>query len=123
MKNKKMKKLIVFCFTLLVMIFYCYNFVEATVGIGAVDEFTGNPDGAGLPQSIVGMILSAIRIVAAGSAAIAITVMGIRYMAAAPTERAEIKDQMIRFTLGVILVVGATEVVQALKDVAGRITP
>ena len=138
MKKQKIQKFLVFILTLCIMIFNCYYIVEAgetgnagaageepytgtVAGIGTVGQFTGNNNGTALPDSLVGMILSAIRITAGGSAAIAITVMGINYMVAAPTERAEIKNQMIRFAIGIILVVAATEIVVALKDVAGKV--
>ena len=110
------KKIIVSLLTMLIMIFYCYNFAEASI-----DDFQGSSEGETFSKSIINMILPAVRAVAAGVAIIAITVMGTKYMAAAPTERAEIKDQIIKFVIGVLLVTGATKVVEMLQDIAGRV--
>lgn len=112
---KKTKKILVFLLTIFIMLIYYCNFFEV---FGTVSSYfpNGNTNGQSFAQSIIKMILPVVRVVAAGVAVISITVMGTRYMAAAPTERAEIKNQMITFVVGVLLVAGAVKIVGYLKD-------
>ena len=116
MKNKIIKKIIAFILTIL-MIMLCFcTFAEATL-----DSFGGYDKGVSFAQAIINILLPAVRAVAAGVAIMGITVMGTRYMAAAPSERAEIKDTIIKFVVGVLLVAGATKVVQMLQEAAAKV--
>ena len=113
--TRKNKKFLVFLLTFLMILVYYCNFFEA---FGTVSgHFShGNTDGQSFAQSIINMILPAVRVVASGVAIIAIIIMGTRYMAAAPSERAEIKNQIITFVVGVLLVSGAVKIVGYLKE-------
>lgn len=120
MRKRILKKAMLLIFMLIIIIFSNYSIVFGAISPDAALRYNGkdNPEGAGFVKDIVGMILSAVRIVAAGVAAITITVLGIQYMSAAPTERAEIKSKLINFTIGVGTVVTATETIKMLKDFA-----
>ena len=51
-----------------------------------------------------------------------ITYLGMKYMSAAPSEKASIKNQLITFTVGVIVVVGATTILQIIQKTTTAIT-
>ena len=71
-------------------------------------------NGLGKPSLV--RVLTAIRFFAAGLAIIMITVMGIKYMMAAPTEKAEVKTKLINFIIGIALVVAATTIIDVVRD-------
>lgn len=114
---KNIKKIIAFWLITIILVFACCTISYASVS----GTFNGSDEGEGFITAIIGMILPAVRAVAAGVAIIGITIMGTRYMAAAPTERAEIKDTIIKFVAGILLVVGATEIVGWLQEIAGSV--
>ena len=118
---KKKKKILAFVLTILIIFVYYCNFFKVfgdeEVPNAVSNYFShGNTKGQKFSQAIVEMILPAVRITAAGVAVIAITIMGTRYMAAAPTERADIKNQIITFVVGVLLVSGAVKIALYLKQ-------
>lgn len=74
--------------------------------------------GENLIQKVIGAVLSAVRIIATGIALIMITYLGIKYMSAAPNEKANIKNQLITFTIGAIVVFGTTKLLDIVKNFA-----
>ena len=105
---------------IVVAIFCMTQPVLAANGSGLINNFDGNSAGIGanagtaLIQKVVNPILSVVRIVAAGIAIIMITYLGIKYMSAAPSEKAGIKTQLLAFVIGVIVAFGATKLVEIL---------
>ncbi len=79
-------------------------------------------EGETLIKKIVGPILSVVRIVAIGLGTIMITYLGIKYMSAAPSEKASIKTQLVTFTVGFAVVIGATTILQLINNVVSEIT-
>ena len=88
--------------------------------------FDGTAEGGGVDPSkgialttdVIGKILSVIRIVAVSLAIVVLTFLGIKYMLAAPSEKAEIKKQYITFVIGVIVFVAATTILDLIKGFA-----
>ena len=87
-------------------------------------EFDGatNPSGSDKIRSILGTILSVVRTIAVGISIIIITFLGIKYMSAAPSEKANIKNQLITFTIGAVVVVGAVNIIGIVRDFAIKTT-
>ena len=75
-----------------------WAFVDASDLSGEFDGAT-NPSGSDKIRSILGTILSVVRTIAVGISIIIITFLGIKYMSAAPSEKANIKNQLIYFVL------------------------
>lgn len=74
--------------------------------------------GIELTTDVIGKILSVIRIVAVSLAVVVLTYLGIKYMLAAPSEKAEIKKQYITFVIGVVVFVAATTILDLIKNFA-----
>lgn len=92
-------------------------------GSGLTSQFNGNggtntTKGVSILEKVIGPILSVVRIIAVGVSIIMITYLGIKYMAAAPTEKASIKNQLVTFTIGAIVVFGATSILIMIKNFA-----
>ena len=122
--NKKIVKILSIVVLFVCAIFLINNTVLATSGSGLVNKFDGTKgdvstaEAESLITKVVGPVLSAVRIVATGIAVIMITFLGIKYMAAAPSEKANIKNQLITFTIGAIVVVATTTLLTIVKDFA-----
>jgi len=119
--NKKMiKKVLVVCIT--ITIFLCNTTVFATSGL--VGKFNGGSQpaltqtGENLIVDLITPILSGVRIFATAISIIMITFLGIKYMTAAPSEKANIKTQLITFTIGAIVVVATTSLLDIIKNFA-----
>lgn len=87
-------------------------------------SFDGQPSGLDTSSGVniitksIGPVLSIVRIVAVGISVIMITFLGIQYMSAAPQEKADIKNKLITFTIGAIIVVGAVTLLGIIKNFA-----
>ncbi len=77
--------------------------------------------GIELTTDVIGKILSVIRIVAVSLAIVVLTYLGIKYMMAAPSEKADIKKQYVTFVIGVVVFVAATTILDVIKNFAAQI--
>ena len=78
---------------------------------------TSTPQGsdsgiAGSIKDIIGML----QVAGTGIALVVITMLGIKYMLAAPSEKADVKKQIMPILIGCILVFGAITIVSAITD-------
>lgn len=89
---------------------------------GASEKAVSTSDGETLITKIIGPVLSVIRIVAIGIGVIMITFLGIKYMSAAPSEKASIKNQLVTFTIGFAIVVAATTILDMAHTAVSNIT-
>ena len=121
-----MKRILAKIFTLILIIAWIFLF---TNNVFATDALVGGFDGTNkgsvdtgsgenLVKKTVFPVLSVVRIVATGIAIIMITYLGIKYMSAAPDEKANIKNQLIAFTIGAVVVVGATKLIDIVQGFA-----
>lgn len=112
------------------VIFCINNIVLGLSGSDLTGKFDGKTqvsdsdieEGEGLLTNVLGPILSVIRIVAIGIAIIMITILGIKYMTAAPSEKANIKNQLITFTIGAVIVIGTTSILSMIRNAINSIT-
>lgn len=105
---------------LIVCIFSSLSNVYATA---ALDEFTGTiPDSAGKAKegvtNITSSVLTLIRYAGSGIAMIMLTFIFIKYMLSAASERAELKKNLIPFTIGAIVLFAASNIVGLMQTVA-----
>lgn len=122
--NRKLIKILTIIFiTITVMLIT--NSVFAESGSELAKKFNGNNvgtistnDGETILQKVIGPVLSVVRIVTVGISVIMITYLGIKYMAAAPSEKANIKNQLITFTIGAVIAVGAVTLLGIIKNFA-----
>lgn len=68
-------------------------------------------------RSIAGVIVSAVRIVGTGVALIMITVIAIKYLLAAPGDRADMKKSSFQYVVGAVIVFGSTQILGILIQV------
>lgn len=104
---------------LIVCIFCSLSSVYATA---ALDKFTGDLSNAGEAKkgvtNITSSVLTLIRYAGSGIAMIMLTFIFIKYMLSAASERAELKKNLIPFTIGAIVLFAASNIVGLMKTVA-----
>lgn len=108
------------------LLFCCANMAYAMSGgtLTGIFDGTGPVDvseGERIATDIIGMILGAVRIVAVSLSVIILTWLGIKYMSAAPSEKANIKGQLITFAIGAIVVVASTSILELVRKFAQSI--
>lgn len=118
MKNRLLKIAIILV-TIMVTLSNLISF--ATVNIK--DTFNGNIDPnlgktKTATRQILGMILDITRTIGIGVALIILTYIGIKFMLASPSERANIKQYSMNFVIGAFILVGGAGVLTVVKEFA-----
>lgn len=68
-------------------------------------------------------VITIIRVVAVTIAIVMLLAISMRYMTAAPGERADIKKHAIAYVVGAFILFGVTGILTILTDFASKITP
>ncbi len=110
MKQQTIKRI----FTALFILSFLLSFLSTTFASSSdpfdftsYDSTTGNSDADKIAQTTMGTAINIIRIVATGTAIIMLSYMGIKYITAAPNEKAEFKKSAMIYILGAILIFAA----------------
>ena len=77
-------------------------------------------DAANSSQTLLNSVLGIVQIVAVSVAVIMLIILGIKYISAAPGEKADIKQGAMIYVVGAILMFGATLIIQVIKGFAGQ---
>ncbi len=93
---------------------------------GPLSKFNGKIKGASGAKSgietLLGTVLTGVRLVGAGLAICILSYVGIKYMLASAGERAELKNYMLRYVIGAVILLSATFIVTELIKLAQSIT-
>lgn len=118
MKNKMLK--IVTFFAIVVMLVSVFSTVFADDLLDPSKVTASNTDTAAKVNTLMGQILGIVQVIAIGVAVIMLIVLAIKYISAAPSEKADIKKGMITYVVGAVLLFGATAILQFIKTFAGN---
>lgn len=79
---------------------------------------TGNPNGAGTTElkNIINAVLGWAQIIGIGVAVIMLVVLAIKYISAAPGDKAEIKKHAVVYVVGAVVLFGASGLLQIIKS-------
>lgn len=122
---KTMKKIcILFLIMLIFMTAFSFNNAFASTIYDTIN-YDGGISGSATSATttvtnITSTVLTAIRYVGSGVSLIMLTVIFIKYMLSAASEKAEIKKNLIPFTIGAIVLFAASNLVLILQDVATK---
>ena len=119
--SKKIRKIakIIMIFAIMVSTFYTLSnanfgtFSANTSDLGA---------GATLLNNGAGTVISIIRIIGVGVALIVILVLAMKYMIAAPSDRADVKKSAIPYLIGAVIFFGASQFLSLLFDLSTKIS-
>ncbi len=100
---------------------------ESTVSFGAVNEKSvtkGAQDSSGAAASvnrIIGAILTVVQVVGSGVAVIMLIVLAIKYISAAPSDKAEIKKHAVVYVVGAVVLFAASGIIGIVRKFAGNV--
>ena len=69
-------------------------------------------------SSISGSVITIARVICAGVAVAMITVLAIKYMSAAPGEKADIKKHAVPYVVGAVIMFGCTGILSIIETFA-----
>lgn len=91
-----------------------------------VSSITENAkDSTGASESInamIGAILTVVQIVGVGVAVIMLVVLAIKYIAASPGDKAEIKKHAVVYVVGAVVLFAASGILQIIKNFAANVS-
>ena len=80
-----------------------------------------NANIADTAYNITGQILSIVQIIGVAVAVIMLIVVAIKYISAAPSDKAEIKKHIVVYVVGAVILFAATGILEIIKNFAGII--
>ena len=127
MKKIKVLKLLIVLMLMISFSFCIVNVVEAKSGynwsgkITELDKTTGDNTVNTKVTSVVAAAIGVVRIVGVGVAIIMLTAVAIKYMSAAPGERAEIKKHAVPFVVGAVVLFASSGILTIIQQFADNI--
>lgn len=100
---------------------------DLTMNFSEVDEkkiTDGAQDTSGAAKSvnrIIGAILTVVQVVGSGVAVIMLIVLAIKYISAAPSDKAEIKKHAVVYVVGAVVLFAASGIIGIVRNFAGNI--
>lgn len=119
MKNKTLKIIAVLLIAI-ALITLSTTIVRATTGFEPIEPKPAGTAGEKVTNT-AGQILTIVRIVGMAVAVIMLTMLGIKYVAASPNEKADYKKGMTVYVVGAVLLFGASALLSVIqKFVEGK---
>lgn len=124
MKNLLFKKITVIVIVSIIffttIISLQINSLAAAAAMPSISTIESSGDGATATSvgNIVGAVLYVAKIVAVGLALIMLAVLAIKYMSAAPGEKATIKKHAVVYVVGAIVLFGAAGILNIIETFA-----
>lgn len=69
-------------------------------------------------NTVAGAVISIAKVICAGIAIIMLTVIAMKYMMAAPSEKADIKKHAVVYVVGAVIMFAATGILQIIQNFA-----
>ena len=92
--------------------------IPATVVTGMSQANTGTGMNGTQTFKVINNVIGLIQIVGSGVALIVIAIMGIKYMLAAPSEKADVKKMVMPVIIGCVLLFGAVNLAGVIENFA-----
>ena len=123
--NTKTKKILVFALIALTLLAFTIPVFAAADSTDFLDpKETVKAETSNLAtktNTVMNQILGVVQIVAIGVAVIMLIVLAIKYISAAPGEKADIKKGAMIYVVGAVLLFGATGILQIIKTFAQNV--
>lgn len=122
MKDKTLK--IMSVLILIAMVVMCLSNIVMAADSDLLDPkgvIATSTTASGSVSNIVSQVLGIVQVIAIGVAVIMLVVLAIKYISAAPSEKADIKKGLTVYIIGAILLFGASGILQIIKSFAGSL--
>ena len=127
MTNKVIKMIAIILVTITVVALLSQT--SLATGISAKDvkisNFDSASDSSGAAESVqrvIGAIITIVQIVGIGVAIIMLIVLAIKYISAAPGDKADIKKHAVVYVVGAVVLFAASGILQIVKNFSGNIS-
>ena len=121
MKSVSMKKILaVLVIALLLVSVSSVAFASSTI-FDPTDIQASDSDAAGVIQDLSGTILGIVQVVGVAVAVIMLVVLAIKYISAAPSEKADIKKSAFIYIIGALLLFGGVALLNIIRDAGADI--
>lgn len=80
-----------------------------------------NSGAAASVNRIIGSLLTVVQVVGSGVAVIMLIVLAIKYISAAPSDKAEIKKHAVVYVVGAVVLFAATGIIGIVRRFAGNV--
>lgn len=125
---KTLKKIVIILITVLCVVMFIQSNMSLAASdiygevknMAAANETNGAVTSA---NNIAGAVISIAKVICAGVAIIMITVIAMKYMMAAPSEKADIKKHAVVYVVGAIIMFAASAILQIIQDFAVKSLP
>jgi len=120
--SKKMLKSIAILLMVAIMVigFVSPAFAAREINVKEYDTYTGG-DATKSAKRIVGALIDVFQVVGVGVAIIMLVMLAIKYLSAAPNEKAEIKKSVSIYVLGAVLLFAASGVLEIVQQFAQNV--
>lgn len=125
--SKMMKVMAVILLAVMIVASVITTANAETISFGNVDTdsvVANASDTSGAAASInriVGSVLTIVQVVGCGVAVIMLIVLAIKYISAAPGDKADIKKHAVVYVVGAVVLFAASGILQIVKNFAGNV--
>ena len=125
MKIKKSMKILLILLISIFIISVMQNLVFAsstTDVISAMGNMQGADieDGTGKLENIINAVIGLIQVAGTGISMIMVTMLGIKYLLAAPSDKADVKKQIAPLVVGAIILFASVNLVSIVATIADK---
>lgn len=92
------------------------------IDLSTFDDASDNSGAAKSINNIIGSIITIVQVVGTGVAIIMLIVLAIKYISAAPGDKADIKKHAVVYVVGAIVLFAATGILGIVKNFASNIS-
>ena len=125
----KLSKILVLCLIMILMASFVSMFTNKSFATGfnwktSVTDFekaTGNTKANTATKNIVGAFAVIIKIAGTGVAVVMLIVLAMKYMIAAPGDKADIKKHAIVYVVGAVILFASTQIIGIIADFSTNI--
>lgn len=124
MKNIMKKGTILLLVSMICMLMFSAVVYGTTYSsmIKTINSVTDSSGATSSAQKIVGSVLSIAKVIAVGVALIMLVVLAIKYMSAAPGDKAEIKKHAVVYVVGALVLFASAGILGIIEQFASNIS-
>lgn len=119
--TKKVMKVVAILLAVVLVVALSGSVFAADIDLSKFDGMTDTSGAGDSVTNIIGALINIIQIIGTGVAIIMLIVLAIKYISAAPGDKADIKKHAVVYVVGAIVLFAATGILQIIKNFSGNI--
>lgn len=114
--TKKVMKVVAILLAVVLVVALSGSVFATDVDLNTFKGKTDTSGASGSVTNIIGALINIIQIIGTGVAIIMLIVLAIKYISAAPGDKADIKKHAVVYVVGAIVLFAATGILQIIKN-------